>query len=273
VTHLLLNAELLLLAAQKFNILNIQERKGGVKILGIDTSTKILCLGVYAGGKLYEYNLEVGRSLSELLAPAIQRVVEALGLKIADIDYFACGLGPGSFTGMRVGMAAIKGLSVARNKPVIGISSLDILAKNVAPTGRLIVTAVDARRGLIYCSAYKYERGWLRRKGEYSLLSLDEFLKRFRAAKPVILGDALALYKNKISSGIKGAAVLDKDYWALQARNLLELALVKAKAKQFTPAPTGLTKLAFSQLVRGCTSALKVKPIYLYPKECQIRTK
>lgn len=225
-----------------------------MKILGIDTTTKILCLGVYADGKLYEYNLEVGRSLSELLAPTIQRVVEAVGLKIADIDYFACGLGPGSFTGMRIGLATIKGLSVVRNKPVVGISSLDILAKNVKPSERLIVSALDARRGLIYCSSYKYERGLLKRKSEYSLLSSDEFLKRFRAKKPVILGDALALYKDKISAGIKGAAVLDKDYWALKAHNLMELALVKIKAKQFT-------------------SALNVKPIYLYPRECQIKTK
>lgn len=224
-----------------------------MKILGIDTTTKILCLGVYANGKLYEYNLEVGRNLSELLAPTIQRVVAAIGLKIADIDYFACGLGPGSFTGMRIGLATIKGLSVVRNKPVVGISSLDILAKNVQATERLIVTALDARRGLIYCSSYKYERGLLKRKSEYSLLSLDEFLKRFRAS-PVILGDALALYGNKISAGIKGAAVLDKDYWGLKAHNLMELALVKIKAKQFT-------------------SALNVKPIYLYPKECQIKTK
>lgn len=224
-----------------------------MKILGIDTTTKILCLGVYADGKLYEYNLEVGRSLSELLAPTIQRVVAAVGLKIADIDYFACGLGPGSFTGMRIGLATVKGLSVARNKPVIGVSSLDILAKNVEPSERLIVTAVDARRGLIYCSSYKYERGLLRRKSEYSLLNLNEFLKKFRA-KPVILGDALALYEDKISAGIKGATVLDKDYWGLKAHNLMELALVKIKAKQFT-------------------SALNVKPIYLYPKECQIKTK
>jgi len=224
-----------------------------MKILGIDTTTKILCLGVYADGKLYEYNLEVGRSLSELLAPTIQRVVAAVGLKIADIDYLACGLGPGSFTGMRIGLATIKGLSVVRNKPVIGISSLDILAKNVEPSERLIVTAVDARRGLIYCSSYKYERGLLRRKSEYSLLNLDEFLKKFRA-RPVILGDALTLYGNKISTGIKGATVLDKDYWGLKAHNLMELALIKIKAKQFT-------------------SAVNVRPIYLYPKECQIKTR
>lgn len=224
-----------------------------MKILGIDTTTKILCLGVYVDGKLYEYNLEVSRRLSELLAPTIQRVVTALGLKIADIDYFACGLGPGSFTGMRIGVATIKGLSIVRNKPVIGISSLDILAKNVEPTERLIVTALDARRGLIYCSSYKYEKGLIKRKSGYLLLSLDEFIEKF-SSQPIVLGDALSLYGDEISTRLKGATLRDKDYWLLKAHNLMELALIKIKAQQFT-------------------SALKVKPIYLYPKECQIKTK
>lgn len=225
-----------------------------MKMLGIDTTTKRLCLGVYADNKTYEYNLEVERRLSELLVPTIQRVISALGLRIADIDYFACGLGPGSFTGMRIGLAAIKGLSIVRNKPVIGISSLDILAKNASLTNRMIVTALDARRGLIYCSAYKYEKGLLKRKSGYELVNPDEFLKKFKATKPVILGDAIPLYGDKISAGIKGAILLDKDYWPLKAHNLMELALQKIKSKQFT-------------------SALKVKPIYLYPKECQIKTR
>jgi tRNA threonylcarbamoyladenosine biosynthesis protein TsaB len=224
-----------------------------MKILGIDTTTKNLCLGLQVDDKFYEYSLQVGRKLSELLTVTIQRVVSAVGLKIADIDYFACGLGPGSFTGMRVGVATIKGLSVVRNKPVIGISTLDILAKNADLSDRLIVSALDARRSLIYCSSYKYERGVLKRKSEYSLLSLNEFVKKFRS-KPLILGDAVALYGDKMISGIKGASVLDKDYWRPRGHNLMELALAKIKAKQFT-------------------SALNVKPIYLYPKECQIKIK
>ena len=222
-----------------------------MKILGIDTTTKFLCLGLYVDGRLYEYNLETGRNLSALLASSIQRVLAAVGLKIADIGYFACGLGPGSFTGMRIGLATIKGLSIVRDKPVIGISTLDILARNVLVKDALIVPALDARRGLIYCSSYSFERGVLRRKSEYALLSLDEFIKKF-GRSPVILGDAVSLYGNKMLSRIKGAHVLDKDHWFPKAHNLIALALAKIKAKQFS-------------------SALSVKPIYLYPKECQIR--
>ena len=224
-----------------------------MKILGIDTTTARLCLGLYVDGKFYEYSLQVGRSLSALLVPTIQRVICAAGLKITDIDYFACGLGPGSFTGMRIGLATIKGLSVVKNKPIIGISTLDILAKNAPLKDRLIVTAIDARRALIYCSSYKYEQGSLKRKSAYSLLSLDELVKKF-SSRMVVLGDAVALYGDALLTRIKNATVLDKDYWSPQAHNLMELALAKIKAKQFSSAPS-------------------VKPIYLYPQECQIKTR
>jgi len=222
-----------------------------MKILGIDTTTKFLCLGLYVDGNFYEYNLETGRNLSALLVPTIQRVLEAVRLKISDIDYFACGLGPGSFTGMRIGLATIKGLSIARNKPVLGVSTLDILAENVTLNNALIVPAIDARRGLIYCSSYKREKGLLKRKSEYRLLNPDEFVKKF-ANKAIILGDAAIPYRDKMSSRIRGVTILDKDYWFPKAHNLIKLALAKIRVKQFT-------------------SAQAIKPIYLYPQECQIK--
>jgi len=222
-----------------------------MKILGIDTTTKFLCLGLYANGSFYECKLEMGRNLSALLAVTIQRALDAAGLKVADIDYFACGLGPGSFTGMRIGLATIKGLSIVRNKPVVGIPTLDILAKNAGAKDSLIVTALDARRGLVYCSSYKNDGGVLRRKSEYALLTLDEFIKKFNR-HPIILGDAVSTYGDKLSGAIKGSQLLDKDYWFPETHNLMELAVEKARAGKFT-------------------SPLTVKPIYLYPKECQIR--
>lgn len=225
-----------------------------MKILGIDTTTRFLCLGLYVDGRFYEYSLETGRSLSALLVPTIQRVIAAAGLKIPDIDYFACGLGPGSFTGMRIGIATIKGLSIVRNKPVVGISTLDILAENAPVNNALIVPAIDARRGLIYCGSYKREQqGLLKRKSEYLLLNLDEFIKKFNS-KPIVIGDAAVLYGDKMLSRIKGATILDKDYWFPKAHNLLSLALAKIRARRFSSAQT-------------------IKPIYLYPQECQIKAR
>ncbi len=99
-----------------------------MKILSVDTSTKFLTLAVYNEGRVCEYNLETGNRLSVLLVPHIKIVLKAAGMSLRDIDYFACGLGPGSFTGLRIGVSAVKGFSFALNKPVIGIPTLDALA-------------------------------------------------------------------------------------------------------------------------------------------------
>jgi tRNA threonylcarbamoyladenosine biosynthesis protein TsaB len=222
-----------------------------MKILGIDTSTKFLCLGAYDGSKVYEYNLEVGRQLSSLLAVTIQRVLDTLSWQFKDIDFFACGLGPGSFTGMRTGISTIKGFCFALKKPVIGISTLDMLAQGVKPTQKPIVSIVDAKRNLIYCGVFKKTNGSLRRIKPYMLLSIKEFLKIIKPGS-IILGDALNLYKADIVKNVKGADILDKDYWYPKAHSLIELALARTDEKKID-------------------SPFDIKPIYLYPKECQIR--
>ncbi len=224
-----------------------------MRLLGIDTSTKFLCLGAYDGSGVFEYNMEVGRQLSSLLVVTIERLLDVLGWQAKDIDFFACGLGPGSFTGMRTGISAIKGFSFALKKPVIGISTLDILAQGVGSSQKPIITMIDAKRELIYCGIYKNTDGRLRRVRPYMLLGLKELLK-LASPGSVILGDALNLYKQDIIKNIKGARILDKDYWFPRPHSMIELALGRIKEKRYD-------------------NAFNLKPIYLYPKECQIRTK
>lgn len=224
-----------------------------MKILAIDTSTNFLNLGVLDNGRIYEYTLETGRKLSSLLAVTVKRVINALDLTIADFDYFSCGQGPGSFTGLRIGVAAIKGLSYAAKKPIIGISSLDIIALNVSEieTGRQIASIIDAKRNLVYCAIYNYKNGRLNRVKPYMLLSESGLFKVIKGGS-VILGDASAIYKEKLLKNIKGLVILDKDYWYPKPRNIIKIALSRIKNKKFADAFT-------------------IKPIYLYPKECQIR--
>ncbi len=221
-----------------------------MKILGIDTSTKFLCLSVYDDGKIYEYNIELEKKHSKLLLLAVKKVIEALNWDIADIDYFACGVGPGSFTGVRIGITAIKGLSYCLEKPVLGISTLDILAGNALREG-IIVPAIDAKRSLIYCGIYRNSNGILKRLSPYMLLPKEEFLKKVKP-NSAILGDAITLYKEEFLKGIKGVTILDKDYWYPQGRNIIHFALQLIKEKKFS-------------------NAFNLKPIYLYPKECQIK--
>ncbi len=222
-----------------------------MKILAIDTSTRFLCLGLYDNGRVYEYVMELGVRQSSLLTLTIQRVLTALGWSIGDIDYFACGLGPGSFTGMRVGIAAIKGLSWALRKPVVGVPTLDVIARNVGNDSGRIAVAIDAKRSLIYCGMYDKKNRTYKKITPYMLLSQEAFFKKVKSAK-LILGDAAGVYKEIMAKHVKGARILEKDYWYPRPQQLLEIALEKIKAKKLN-------------------TAFDIEPIYLYPKECQIK--
>jgi tRNA threonylcarbamoyladenosine biosynthesis protein TsaB len=222
-----------------------------VKILGIDTTTKFLCVGVYDNGRICEYNLELERKHSALLMVTLRRILEALSWKPQDIDYFACGLGPGSFTGSRIGAAAIKGLAWSLKKPIVSISSLDVLARNVDEEGAAVIPVLDARRGLVYCSIYQHKGDTLKRTSPYMLLTLDDLFKKIKPGS-ILLGDALALYQDEIARHVKGVKFLDKDYWRMRAGNIIAPAL---------------EKIASGSL----NTAFDIKPIYLYPKECQIK--
>ncbi|MDD4899694.1 MAG: tRNA (adenosine(37)-N6)-threonylcarbamoyltransferase complex dimerization subunit type 1 TsaB [Candidatus Omnitrophica bacterium] len=223
-----------------------------MKILAIDTTTNTLCLGVYDDGKVYAYSLESGRKLSGLLMATIKNVLDALELKPSEIDYLACGVGPGSFTGLRVGLSTIKGLAFSLNKPIVAVPTLDILAENAEGfNSDYIIPAIDAKRNLIFCSIYKRGNKGIKRVSPYMLLSENEFVSKIKN-KALVLGDALNLYQQSLSKRAKNAVLLDKDYWKLNPANLLALSLQRIKKREVT-------------------DTFKVKPIYLYPQECQVK--
>jgi len=222
-----------------------------MKILAIDTTTEFLSLGIYDNGKVCEYNLKTGHGLSQLLAPTVKRVSCAMNLKLADIDYFAAGCGPGSFTGIRLGLSFIKGLGFSLNKPLIAEVTLDIMAMNCPLTDRKIVASIDAKRGLVYTCIYKYKNGKLIKLTPYLLITKDQFLEKIDAYS-VILGDFLNICRDDIVRKTGKAVFLDKDLWYPKAHNIITLAL---------------ERLGNKKLLKG----LKFKPVYLYPKECQIR--
>ena len=230
-----------------------------MKILGIDTTSKFLCLGASDGVNIYEYNLELGIKQSALLIPTIKRVLAALKWQVGEIDCFALAFGPGSFTGMRVGISAVKGLSWSLEKPILGISSLDILAMNaVALDVSVIAPVVDAKRGLVYSSVYRKDGFVLERTAPYMLLAIDECIKKINGGglnklPAVILGDAVALYKEEMVRKAKNAQILDRDYWYPKAGNIIRLALERQEAGKMS-------------------NAFDIAPIYLYPKECQIKS-
>ena len=226
-----------------------------MKIFAIDTTTKYISIGIADGPKVYEYRVELGRKASSLLTVHIKRVLDTLGWKVIDIDYFGCWLGPGSFTGTRIGVAAVKGLAWILQKPVIGICSLDSITENVKfalhTQEANVICVLDAKRDLVYSAGYRYRAGVFKKISRYLLVRPQELVKKIKPGS-IIIGDGLTLHKELFMRQVKGVYFLDKDFWY----------------------PTGraLVRLCQERIASGkTTDAFKVRPIYLYPKECQIK--
>ncbi|MBI5870449.1 MAG: tRNA (adenosine(37)-N6)-threonylcarbamoyltransferase complex dimerization subunit type 1 TsaB [Actinobacteria bacterium] len=146
--------------------------------LAIDTSTEVLALALGDGEKvLDELSIDAGRSHLEMLLPAVQDLLDSNGLAIGDLNAIVAGTGPGTFSGLRVGIATARALAQSLELPLFGYSSLEALANGLAdgaekPMPRWILPLIDARRGQVFARLYKKE-GEKGLKPESEVLCLD----------------------------------------------------------------------------------------------------
>jgi tRNA threonylcarbamoyladenosine biosynthesis protein TsaB len=130
-----------------------------MKILASDTSTMSCSVAVVdKTSVLAELTVTTGETHSKHLMRLIRDVIALSDMSISDIDGFAVITGPGTFTGLRIGVSSIKGLAAAHAKPVVGISSLDVLASQSSSASSLICPLIDARRGEVYFAKYRFSR-------------------------------------------------------------------------------------------------------------------
>lgn len=131
-----------------------------MKILGIDTSTATGGAALLVDGFVVsECVLHVGAAHSERLLPTIQRVLSDADVQGTELDAVAVTVGPGSFTGLRIGVTTAKALAYGWHKPVVAVNTLEALAWQVAGLEALVVSALDARRGTVYAAVYRVEAG------------------------------------------------------------------------------------------------------------------
>ena len=224
-----------------------------MNILAIDTSTRNLSLAVAQNGAVLKYrNRKLQRPLSSSIIPSIKEILNASGIDLKDIDGYAVGLGPGSFTSLRVGLSTIKGLAFSSNKPVVGISSLDVLAMNIPQNKATICVLCDAKRSLVYSCIFEKEGESLIKKSDYILVNIGDVLKKIKG-EIVFIGDGIALYKDEIrkAKNITPTFIEGKNIFP-QARKLVSLAEQHFQKKKFD-------------------DINKLVPLYLYPEHCQIR--
>ena len=237
--------------------------------LSFETSTKIFSLALNKDAKVLRFrNIKSAMVLEDAIIPAIDKMLDAAGISFDQVDGFAIALGPGSFTSLRVGLSTIKAFAMSTNKPVVGIPSMDIIARGVCHSRASgnplkefiqydqICVLNDARQGKVYACLYGPQGA----TSEYLLTTLDDVLDKVHG-NTIFVGDALGIYRKDIEKAYqkhslkKGNACkclfADEKWWYPQSKVMAQLVYERFQAKKFD-------------------DAAKLLPLYLYPQDCQV---
>ncbi len=174
-----------------------------MKILGIDTSTPIGSVALLDGENIVaEHTLNIVQAHSSRLMPAIDTVLKWGEITPNDLDGCVVGVGPGSFTGIRIGVATAKSLCYAVDKPIVGVSTLEAIAYNLRWTDGIVCPILDARRHEIYGSVFHGGVKWQRLTDDLCL-PIDAFLDELNNhispdSAITFLGDGLATYGDAV---------------------------------------------------------------------------
>jgi tRNA threonylcarbamoyladenosine biosynthesis protein TsaB len=214
-----------------------------VNVLAIDTATELLALGARSGETWASVCINRGLQHSPALLPQAERLLAELGLAAADLQLIVCSLGPGSFTGIRIGLATAMGIGQARGIPVVGVSSLDAMALPWDCREGDIFPVIDARKGRIYTALYRAGA----RQGDY------------RDISPEALSTLLA--------GARAPMLAGPD--APRIRSLLPPAWQDVPAESFFD-PQALLRLGVEAYRINGADESALRPLYLRKSEAEI---
>lgn len=188
-----------------------------MKILAVDTSALTATAAILSDGIIIgEICVTTKLTHSQTIMPMIDDLLKRTSLDISDIDLFACSTGPGSFTGLRIGIGTVKGLSYGLGKKVCAVSTLEALAYNIAYTDCIISPIMDARRSQVYNALYKWEGNNLVCMESPRALSVEELCSSLKGSKVIFVGDGVNVYKEKISALLDDKALFAPPQHMLQ---------------------------------------------------------
>jgi len=235
-----------------------------LKILAVDSSAMVASVAILDKSKnqktimedsklLGEYTINHKKTHSQKLMPMIKELMESLELTPQDIDIYAASCGPGSFTGLRIGITSIKAIAFASEKPVVSVPTLDALAFNIPLTESLVCPIMDARNNQVYTALYKWEEGRQVKITEYMGITITDLidLVKSKNQKTIFVGDGVYLHGDELKS-------LLGDYCTIAPGNLL---LQRASSV----AQLGLI-MAEEGYIESC---FEMKPFYLRKSQAE----
>lgn len=219
-----------------------------MKILAIDTSSVNATVAVCDENRILgEYTVSGDRAHSQIIMPMTDELLKRCKLDIKDIDIFAVALGPGSFTGLRIGIAAAKTMAVTLGKKIIGVSSLDMISASFPLQDKYICPIFDARRNDVYNAVYKDGK----KITPDRICDFDTVISEMRDRETIFAGDGVMKYKDKILSFNNPKWHISPVYLSLQrASALAGIALERALADDFD-------------------SSDSLEPIYIRPSQAE----
>ncbi len=176
-------------------------------ILSLDSSAKAASVALMEDSKLLgEFFIDTAFTHSRTLAPMIENLLSVTGKTTEDIDLIAVSNGPGSFTGVRIGVAVAKGIAFVRDIPAMAISTLESMAYNLILTDCIVCAAMDARRNQVYNALFRVENGIVERLCEDRAISLselkEEISQKYCGERVIIVGDGAQITYNEFDEDV-----------------------------------------------------------------------
>jgi tRNA threonylcarbamoyladenosine biosynthesis protein TsaB len=205
-------------------------------VLGIDTSTLVSSVAIVDSDRIVaEFTLHTRKTHSERLMPTIQQMIADADLTPKDIKGIAVSIGPGSFTGLRIGITTAKSMAFALDIPVMGVPTLDALAMQFPYSERIICPILDAQKGNVYTARYRTQSGFPRLLDEYRVMGIAELLRELTdAGESAVITGEITLFREHLQSSDpavvqvaaplsrmpRGAAVAAAGYQQMSAGNV-----------------------------------------------------
>lgn len=177
-----------------------------MRILALDSSGLVASVAILEEDNLIaEYTVNYKKTHSQTLLPMLDEIVKMTETDLNDIDAIAVAKGPGSFTGLRIGAATVKGLGLALDKPVIGVPTVEGLAMNLYGVEKLVCPLMDARRNQVYTGIYRFCSEQLEIVKDQVALGVEELIQALNliGKEVIFLGDGVPVYKEMLETGMQ----------------------------------------------------------------------